>query len=79
MLEWMSSFLSKFGSLLIKVLPVSPFQPFISDISNLPYLGYLNWFFPVSDVLKVGAAWLASVALFYLYSVLMRWMKVIGD
>ena len=46
-------------------------------LSQLPYLGYLNYFIPVGTFLKIGAAWLAAIALFYLYSVLARWIKLI--
>ena len=68
-----------FGEKLLQLLPLSPFTQFIDQIRNLPYLGYLNRFFPVGDCLKVMAAWLTAVGLFYLYSILMRWLKVIGD
>jgi hypothetical protein len=68
-----------FGEKLLQLLPLSPFTQFIDQFQNLPFLGYLNWFFPVGDCLKVMAAWLTAVGLFYLYSILMRWLKVIGD
>ena len=64
---------------IVHFLPTSPFAEFISEFSNLPFLGYLNWFFPVRDCLRVMAVWLAAIALFYLYSVIMRWVKMIGD
>lgn len=64
---------------LLELLPLSPFQPYIELFRELPYLGWLNWFFPVGDCLIIMAAWLAAVGLFYLYSVVMRWIKVIGD
>ena len=47
------------------------------NLSQLPYLGYLNYFVPVGTCLKIGTAWLAAIALFYLYSVLARWIKLI--
>lgn len=68
-----------FAQKLLDLLPLSPFQEFISDFASLPYLGWLNWFFPVGDCLVVMAAWLVAVGLFYLYSILMRWLKMIGD
>ena len=64
---------------LIQLLPTSPFQPYIEQFASLPYLGYLNWFFPVSECLVVAGAWLTAISLFYLYSVIMRWVKMIGD
>lgn len=64
---------------LLALLPTSPFQDFIGQLSGLPYLSYLNWFFPVGRVLAVMSAWLLAIGLFYLYSVAMRWVKLIGD
>ena len=68
-----------FAQKLLDLLPLSPFQEFISDFASLPYLGWLNWFFPVGDCLVVMGVWLGAVGLFYLYSILMRWLKMIGD
>ena len=71
-----------FNSLAEKVLallPLSPFQEFIGNFRSLPYLGWLNWFFPVGDCLVVMGVWLGAVGLFYLYSIVMRWLKMIGD
>ena len=67
------------GEKLLGLLPLSPFQEFISNFSSLPYLGWLNWFFPVGDCLVVMGVWLTAVGLFYLYSIVMRWLKMIGD
>lgn len=64
---------------LVQLLPTSPFAEFIDEMIGLPALGYLNWFFPVRDCLRVMAVWLSAIALFYLYSVIMRWVKMIGD
>ena len=64
---------------LVRLLPTSPFADFIDDFANLPWLGVLNWFLPVQQILTVMAAWLAAVSLFYVYSVIMRWVKLIGD
>lgn len=63
----------------LALLPTSPFQEFVSQFSSLPYLGWLNWFFPVGDCLVVMGVWLTAVALFYFYSIIMRWLKMIGD
>lgn len=64
---------------LIEILPASPFAPALANFENLPFLGYLNWFIPVRGILLVMTAWLAAITLFYMYSVIMRWVKLIGD
>ncbi len=71
-----------FGGLLqslISLLPLSPFAPVLQQFQQLPFLGYLNWFFPVRGCLTVMAGWLLAVAVFYSYSVIARWVKLIGD
>ena len=75
----LSSIFEAFAEVLMKVLPTSPFSKFLSEIGEVPYLGYLNWFFPVGDCIKVMVAWLGAIGLFYLYSIVMRWIKMIGD
>lgn len=63
----------------LEVLPTSPFRSVIEDFGEIPWLGVLNWFFPVRGCLAVMALWLGAVSLFYIYSVIMRWVKLIGD
>ena len=63
------------------ILPTSPFKGVIDQLNTggLPALGWLNWFFPVSECLTVLGLWLAAIALYYLYMVVARWVKLIGD
>lgn len=79
MLSWFYELITAFASVLTSVLPLSPFQQYIKAFAGLPYLGILNWFIPIGVFVKIGAAWLGVIALFYLYSIAMRWVKVIGD
>lgn len=78
-MDTLSSLWDSFAGLLTEILPVSPFRPFLDSFRDIPYLGYLNWFVPVRDILVVMSAWCTAIGLFYLYSVVMRWIKVIGD
>lgn len=64
---------------IVRVLPRSPFASLLDQFEGLPFLGYLNWFIPVRAILTVMAAWLTAIAAFYLYSVIARWVKLIGD
>lgn len=81
MIEFFLELMSKFKDVIISLLPLSPFTKFIDEFEalNPEWLGWLNWVVPVKDILIVTAAWLGAVGLFYLYSVIMRWVKLIGD
>ena len=78
-MDMMGSIFTNFAEALKDVLPISPFKDFIAQFGGLPYLGWLNWFFPVRGCLTVLGIWLTAVATFYIWSIVMRWLKVIGD
>lgn len=78
MIAFMKEMLDTFLSAILSVLPLSPFASVIDSLEQLPYLGYINYFVPVGAILKIGTAWLTAIALFYLYSVLARWIKLIA-
>lgn len=76
----MSALLNGIKAVLIAVLellPDSPFRGFIDNIADIPYIGYLNYFIPVSDFLSLLAVWGAAVGLFYMASVILRFVKAI--
>lgn len=77
MLAFMKEMLDKLLALILSLLPLSPFVEFIDSLEEIPYLGYINYFIPVGTMLKIGAAWLSAIAIFYLYSVVARWIKLI--
>lgn len=78
-MDFLDSIFNKFAEALTKVLPLSPFKDFLSSFADIPYLGWLNWFVPFKAIIVIMMAWLGAIALFYLYSIIMRWLKVIGD
>ncbi len=78
MLDFMTSLLDRLLQAVLSVLPLSPFTSVIAGLEQLPYLGYINYFVPVGTILKIGTAWLGAIALFYLYSVVARWVKLIA-
>lgn len=77
MIAWMKEILDKFLSVILQLLPLSPFAPAIDSLEQMPYLGYINYFVPVGTCIKIGEAWLAAIVVFYLYSVIARWIKLI--
>lgn len=74
----MKALLDAFLSLLLSVFPRSPFADIISQLEQLPYLGYLNWFMPVSEMLAIGSLWLVAIGVYYLWSVVARWINLIS-
>lgn len=77
-INWILGKLIDVLNYVIGFLPMSPFHQFIESMQDIPFLGYLNWLIPVGDMIKIGLAWLGVIALFYVYSVIMRWVKLIG-
>ena len=78
-MDFIYKWVSVMANNILSLLPLSPFRSFITSFTPPSYLGWLNWFFPVSEVLTVLTVWLTAIGLFYLYSIIMRWVKVIGD
>lgn len=68
---------TKFLDAVLKVLPTSPFSPYIASLGDLPYMGYVNYFIPIGKMTKIGLAWLVSVGVFYLWSIVLRWIRAI--
>lgn len=62
---------------LLSFLPDSPFTAFLEKTASIPELGYLNYFIPVQEMIAVSEAWLACVAVFYLYQAVLRFAKMI--
>lgn len=68
----------KFASALTQVLPLSPFRQYITTLQDADWIHWLNWVLPIQGMLNIMLAWLGAVALFYLYSLVMRWLRVIS-
>lgn len=78
MLNQLINVLMKLVTQLVNILPLSPFQPFIKQFKcNIPFVGYLNWLLPVKSMMVIAGTWLTAIALFYIYSAILRWVKAI--
>lgn len=71
-----------FASVLNLVFSFLPDSPFLSIVTTLDasigdYLSYLNWFIPIPKMLGILAIWLSAMLIYYIYSVVMRWLKMI--
>lgn len=76
-MDTLNSLWNGLGSLAINALPTSPFAGVISRLQSLPALGWLNWFIPVGWIVDTMAVWLSAITIYYVYSVILRWVKVV--
>ncbi|MEE1154384.1 MAG: hypothetical protein UH241_04430 [Acutalibacteraceae bacterium] len=75
--EWLSNLLTDTLQWIIDLLPDSPFTAI--DFSAIsPYLGYINYFIPIDFMLSTFLLWLSAIAVYYCYSCVLRWLKVIN-
>lgn len=61
---------------IIKIFPSSPFR-FVKDSQFSDFISQINFFVPVYDFINVLQAWLVAIGIYYLYSVVARWLKAI--
>lgn len=65
---------------IISVFPASPIQPLLASLRSSAVseiLGFVNWFVPVGTMLGILSGWLACVAAYYVYQILLRWIRVV--
>lgn len=73
--------LAKVLGLVVSILPDSPFLNFgtstyaINGIGK--YMQYLAWLIPIKNIILIVTAWLGCMLIYYCYSVVMRWIKLI--
>ena len=72
--------LVKLLNVIISIFPSSPFQEYFKtfSVSYGDILGYINYFIPISTFVSIFTNfYLPAVVLFYTWSVVARWVKVI--
>lgn len=62
---------------ILSILPNSPFS-LINNSSVSEYLGGLAWIVPFPQLITILETWLACILVYYTYSIIMRWIKVIA-
>jgi len=70
---------SKALNLIFSILPNSPFLEVSKnyDSSVSEYMPYLAWILPIKPMIAILVAWLSAMSIYYVYSVIMRWIKLI--
>lgn len=74
---WIKQAFSGFIQSIISFLPLSPFADIATEINNSLGVGWLNYFFPVGLCMHTMDAWTVAIGLYYAYTVIARWLKVI--
>ena len=80
MFDALSGALVSFAVSVINLFPESPFKQLeeFSASDYFEWLQYLNWFIPVGRIVGIMELWLSGLALYYVYQIVLRWIKVIG-
>lgn len=61
---------------ILSFLPDSPFNfDRASEFADI--MGYINYFIPIGTFLKILAGWLTAIGAYYVYSLILRWIKAI--
>ena len=79
MFDALSDTLVSFAVGVIELLPASPFTV-LDELGNsevYEWLRMVNWFVPIGTFVSILEAWLTCVAVYYVYQIVLRWIKVI--
>ena len=79
MLEGLTSALISFACDVLELLPESPFVA-LAEMDGSEFqqiLAYVNWFIPFGVLLRIFGVWLGGVGAYYVYQIVLRWIKVI--
>ena len=63
----------------IELFPASPFT-ILDELSNsevYEWLRMVNWFIPIGTFVSILEGWLVCVAVYYVYQIVLRWIRVI--
>lgn len=65
-------------NIVFSLLPNSPFLNISTySLSMNKYLSNLSWLLPIKEMIGILIAWLGCMLIYYVYSVVMRWIKLI--
>lgn len=75
-LQFLINALGAVLSAIVSVLPKSPFQ-FVANSQFSDLLVKINYFIPIYEFISILELWVVAVGVYYLYSVVARWLKMI--
>lgn len=78
-MDWITSSLINLAISIVEIFPTSPFVILdeLSSTEIYSWIQMLNWFIPVTSFVGILETWLSCVAVYYVYQVVLRWIKVI--
>lgn len=74
--DWLSETVQNALEWVVNLLPDSPFK-MLSTTPIAKYLKYINWIIPIDFMINVLTLWLVAIAAYYVWSVVLRWIKAI--
>ena len=77
LLNWITDNFQKIVDGIINALPKSPIVFLSTNPSISKVLSYVNWFIPIYLWISVLETWLIAIATYYIYQVILRWVKAI--
>lgn len=75
----LSDALVSFAVGVINLFPTSPFV-ILDEMSSSEFYEWLrmvNWFIPIDTFIGILETWLSGIAIYYVYQVVLRWVKVV--
>lgn len=74
--DWLCGVLQSALEWVVNLLPDSPFRA-LDTSAIAPYLKWVNWVIPLNFAVSLIESWLLCVGVYYIYSVVLRWIKAI--
>lgn len=76
--DWILGQINGLINIIMAGLPDSPFPSLIGSIP-VSTLQTINWVIPLGSMLTVLSGWLVAVAIFYVFRIILAWIKAIGS
>lgn len=79
-MDWFEGLKDSFQDIasgIIEALPKSPIVYLSSSPEVKRVMGYVNFFIPIYTMIGLVEAWLTAIVIYYVVSVILRWLKVV--
>lgn len=76
-INFIISAIGTLASSILSLLPDSPFASVKIQSISSKYLGHLSWIIPFETLITILSSSLVVVGVYYLYQIVLRWVKAI--